>query len=207
MNDHLLARAAGERLTSHACKGAVLIVCVLCLPAAYAADRDRVEHDLDEIARIATAMVDGDICQHIVTPRAIGYMNRTDPRDQWADGDNYDVDDQAFTATKKTLIRLASLASYPVDVNLWMPLEGKPPRIEIVVRNRYEMSQYWEWGRLYQPMFPEMQSVLSTGRRIKVERKAGFVSILAPVRNSLDDVVGLVEVVSALHPDARENVK
>lgn len=184
------------------------IFVLVTLPlAVHAVEKVRLEDDLDQIARVATAMIDGDVCQRIVTPRAIEYMNRTDPRDQWADADNYDVDEQAFTATKKTLIRLASLAGYPVDVNLWMPLEGKPPRIQVVVRNRYEMSQFWEWGKLYQPMFPEMQSVLSTGRRMTIERKAGFVSVLAPVRNSMDDIVGLVEVVSALHPDARANVK
>jgi hypothetical protein len=185
----------------------LLLVCVAISAAACAADKSQLERDLDDIARIATAMVDGEICQRIVTPRALEFMNRVDPRDRWADADNYDVDDQAFNATKKTLIRLSSLVSYPVDVNLWMPLEGKTPRIQVVVRNRYEMSQFWEWGRLYQPMFPEMQTVLSTGRRVTVEKKAGFVSVLAPVRNSLDDIVGLVEVVSELRPDARANVK
>jgi len=185
----------------------IVTVWIAFSAAGYAADKSQIQRDLDEIARVATAMVDGDVCQRIVTPRALEFMNRTDPRDQWADADNYDVDDQAFNATKKTLIRLSSLVSYPVDVNLWMPLEGKTPRIHVVVRNRYEMSQFWEWGKLYQPIFPEMQTVLSTGRRITVEKKPGFVSVLAPVRNSLDDIVGLVEVVSKLPPDARENVK
>ncbi len=185
----------------------VFAALVLCLPAVHAEDKGRIEHDLDEIARVATAMVDGDICQRIVPPRAIDFMNRTDPRDQWADADNYDVDDQAFNATKKTLIRLSSLAQYPVDVNLWMPLAGAVPRIQVVVRNRHEMSQFWEWGKLYQPMFPEMQTVLSTGRRLTVEKRPGVVSVLAPVRDSLDDIVGLVEVVSQLHPDPRKNVE
>ncbi len=172
-----------------------LAVLFLWLPA-LAADKSRVERDLDDVARIATVMVDGDLCRRIVTPRALEFMNRKDPRDQWADADNYDVNDEAFNATKKTLIRLSRIVDYPVDVNLWMPLEGQPPRIQVVIRNRHEMSQFWEWGQLYQPMFPEMQTVLSTGRRVTVERKPGFVSVLAPVRNSLDEIVGLVEIVA-----------
>lgn len=172
-----------------------------------AAGRARVRSDLDEIARVATAMVDGDVCQRIVTKRALEYMNRADPRDQWADSDNYDVNDAAFIATKKTLIRLSTLASYPVDVNLWMPAPGAKPRIQVVIRNRNEMSQFWKWGALSQPMFPEMQSVLDSGRRITVEQKPGYVSVLAPVRNSLGEIVGLVEVVSQLAPNSRENVK
>jgi len=34
-----------------------------------------------------------------------------------------------------------------------------------------------------------------------------MISVLSPVRNSLGDIVGLVEVVGRLQPDTRENVK
>lgn len=184
-----------------------LPVLLLLVAPLFAASKAKLEQDLDEIGRIATIMVDGDVCQHIVTKRALDRIFHKDPRDQWAAGDNYDVNDDAFIQVKKTLIRLAHLAPYPVDVNLWMPLGSNPPQIHIVIRNRYEMSQFWTWGALTQPMFPQMQTVLDTGRRITVEQKPGYVSVLAPVRNSLDDIVGLVEVVGRTRPDARENVK
>jgi hypothetical protein len=104
-------------------------------------------------------------------------------------------------------MRLSRMVDYPVDVNLWMPLDAKPPRIHVVIRNRYEMSQFWPWGKLHQDMIPEMQSVLNSGTRMAVKQKPGFVSVLAPVRNSLNQIVGLVEVVSRTEPDSRENVK
>jgi hypothetical protein len=172
-----------------------------------AVDASRMERDLDEIARVATIMVDGDVCQRILTARALQSIFRVDPRDQFADSDNYDVNDEAFIRTKKTLMRLTRMVDYPVDVNLWMPLDAKPPRIHIVIRNRYEMSQFWPWGKLHQDMIPEMQSVLSSGQRVAVKQKPGFISVLAPVRNSLNNIVGLVEVVSRTEPDSRENVK
>ena len=163
--------------------------------------------ELDLIAKTATVMVDGDVCQRIVTPRALEYMLRNPSRDQWADGDNYEVNDAAFVAVKKTLIRLAKLADFPVDVNLWMPLTPDLSKVQVVIRNRYEMSQFWPWGKLFQdtpaPMFP----VLKDGKRLTVTGKNGFISVLAPVRNSLDEIVGLVEVVTKVPPDARENVK
>lgn len=180
----------------------LLTVCSL-----FAADASRMERDLDEIARVATLMVDGDVCQRIVTDRALQLIFRVDPRDQYADSDNYDVNDQAFISTKKTLMRLSRMVDYPVDVNLWMPLRAKLPRIHIVIRNRYEMSQFWPWGQLHQDMVPEMQSVLSNGKQIVVKQKSGYISVLAPVRNSLNEVVGLVEVVTRTEPDSRENVK
>jgi hypothetical protein len=180
---------------------------MLAVAPSFAADLAQMERDLDGIAKVATAMVDGDVCQRIVTERALEHMSYRDGRDEYATGDNYDVNDQAFITTKKTLMRLATLAQYPVDANLWMPLDKDLRRVQVVIRNRYEISQFWQWGALEQPMFPPMRSVLETGQRLTVRQKPGYVSVLAPVRNSLGDIVGLVEVVSEAQFDARENVK
>jgi hypothetical protein len=183
-----------------------LLLTVMSLVPLGAAERD-MTRELDEVARAATVMVDGDACQRIVTPRALDYMFKIDARDPWVDGDNYEVNDPAFIAVKKTLIRLSHLASFPCDVNLWMPIAGHPDKIRVVIRNVNEMSQFWPWGKLYQDMIPQMKQVLETGHRIAVTEKPGWVSVLAPVHNSLDDTVALVEVVSQTRLDAHENVK
>lgn len=175
--------------------------------SAAAADPAQMTRDLEEVGRIASVMVDGDVCDRIVTPRAVEKMLKEDPRDRWAGADNYDVNDQAFIQTKKVLQRLSLLVDFPCDVNLWMPVKTNPPQIHIVIRNKYEMSQFWPWGALLQKMIPAMQKVLETGQRITVREKPGWISVLAPVRNSLGDTVGLVEVVSRSNPDPRENVK
>ncbi len=151
--------------------------------------------DLQEIARVATAMIDGDVCQHIVTERALQHMLRSDPRDEWQAGDNYDVHEAPFIHTKKTLIRLATLAPYPVDVNLWMPVPTTPD-IQLVIRNKYNLSEFWN-GELDQAMPPEMREVLQTGKTLTVQTKPEMISVLAPVRNSLNEIVGLVEVVAS----------
>jgi hypothetical protein len=88
-----------------------------------------------------------------------------------------------------------------------MPLATEPPKIQILIRNSNEMSQFWPWGALYQDMIPQMKTVLETGQRVTVTGKPGWISVLAPVSNSLGDVVGLVEVVSQRQRDPRENVK
>ena len=163
--------------------------------------------DLEIIAKTASVMIDGDVCQRIVTPRAIEYILRNPSKDKWAAADNYDVDDASFIATKKTLIRLSQLVDYPVDVNLWMPLKPDFSLIHIVIRNRHEMSQFWRWGTLFEPTPAPMRTVLQEGKRLTIASKLGFVSVLAPVRNSLGDIAGLIEVVARLEPDARENVK
>jgi len=162
---------------------------------------------LDDVARVGSVMVDGDLCRRIVTQRALKYMFMVDPRDQWLAGDNYDVDDVAFIATKKTLLRLSRLVAFAVDVNLWMPIEGHPDKIRVVIRNTHEMSQFWPWGALYQDMIPQMKTVLDSGKRVTVTDKPGWISVLAPISDSLGDVIGVLEVVTQTQVDAHANVK
>jgi hypothetical protein len=88
-----------------------------------------------------------------------------------------------------------------------MPVEGRADKVRVVIRNANELSQFWPWGALYQEMIPEMASVLKTGRRVTVAQKPGWVSVLAPVTDSLGDVVAVVEVASQRQLDPHENVK
>jgi hypothetical protein len=175
----------------------------LLLASTLSADLAR---ELDDVARIATAMVDGDVCERIVTPRAVQYFLKEDPRDKWAAADNFDVNHDAYIQTKKTLIRLGRLHSPHTDVNLWMPVPGAEGRVHILIRNVNEISQFWKWGDLHQAATPEMIEVLRTGKRVAVAR-SNLVCVLAPVKNSLGDIVGFLEVVTQLKPDPHANVK
>jgi len=167
----------------------------------------KMQKELDITAQVGSVMVDGDLCQKIVTQRATELMFASDPRDRFLAGDNYDVDDVAFNTVKKTLIRLSHLSSFPADVNLWMPIEGHAGKIQLVIRNKNEMSQFWNWGELYGDMVQQMETVLKTGQRVTVTNKPGWISVLAPVYDSLGDVVGLIETVSQVKMDAHQNVK
>jgi hypothetical protein len=180
---------------------------LLLLAAAAACGQDELGRDLDNIARTASVMLDGDLCRRIETPRSARLMLDPKPRDRSFASDNFDVNHAAYTQVKKTLMRLSRLTSYPCDVNLWMPVETRPRRIQVVIRNVNEMSQFWAFGALHQEMFPEMQKVLETGERITVRKRPGMTSVLAPVRDSLGDIVGLVEVVGRLERDGRDNVR
>jgi hypothetical protein len=186
--------------------GAALCFLVAICATGHAQSKE-IASQLDEVARIATVMVDGDVCRRIVTPRASEYMFATDPKDKWLAGDNYEVNDEAFTQTKKVLIRLSQLTAIPCDVNLWMSPQGHPEKIRIVIRNVHELSQFWPWGALYQDMIPAMKQVLERGRRITVTEKPGWVSVLAPVYDSLGHIAGLIEVAARQSAATHENVK
>ncbi len=160
-----------------------------------------IEMDLERLAQVATAVVDGDECEKIMTPRALDKMFRTDPRDRWAGHDNFDVNDKPYIAVKKLLRRVATLAPFPVDCNLWMSFRERPDLVQVLIRQVNEISGFWRWGDLYQPMPPEMKEVLETGQA-KTVRRGGVITVLTPVYNSLGDVVALVEVGARATPTA-----
>jgi hypothetical protein len=169
--------------------------------------RESMARELEAVARVATIMVDGDVCQRIMTERALKKLFVIDPEDQWAGSDNFDVNAEPFIQTKKTLMRLAKLRPYPIDCNLWMLFKENPQRIQILIRNQNEMSQFWTWGVLYQEIPTEMAEVLSSGKPKTVIGKNDLLSVLTPVYNSLGDIVGLVEVVGRVRMNWQENVK
>lgn len=178
-----------------------------CASLGWSTEPSTLRRALDEVARVGSIMVDGDVCQRIMTPRAIEALLKVDPRDQWAAADNFDVDHQSYIQVKKTLIRLSRLGPAHTDVNLWMPVPGASNRVQILIRNANEISQFWKWGDLHQAATPEMLEVLKSGKRIAVADRPEYISVLAPVRNSLGDIVGFLEVVTQARYDPRGNVK
>ena len=79
------------------------IAIALLLAAAAVPAQDRLTRELDEAARVASVMVDGDACRRIVTARAMDYLLRSDGPDRFLAGDNYEVNHGVFDAVKKTL--------------------------------------------------------------------------------------------------------
>lgn len=194
-------------MTTHSLKLLILALALTSQARGGERTKESITKDLQEVARVATVMMDGDVCQRIMTERALKRLFLVDPQDQWAASDNFDVNHEPYIQTKKTLMRLATLLSYPVDCNLWMSFADHPEKVQILIRNRYEMSQFWTWGQLIQDMPPEMKEVFMKGQPQTVARSADFISVLTPIHNSLGETVGLVEVVSRVNPNPEENVK
>ncbi len=49
---------------------------------------EAIERELDSTARVASVMVDGDVCARIVAKRALDSILDTNPRDKWMASDN-----------------------------------------------------------------------------------------------------------------------
>jgi hypothetical protein len=157
---------------------------------------------LVEVAKVATVMVDGEEATHIISDRAYFYLANPDPKHRFLSSDYYDVDAPNFLRMKKTLLRLSMLVDFPCDTSLWVKVKGPEDHVTVAVQNG-NLKRYWKWAEEKRPVEGEMAEALSTGEVTvaPVDDPSGTITVLAPVRDSLGDVVGLVEL-TARHPAA-----
>ncbi len=158
---------------------------------------------LRELARVAEAMVDGELAGKIITDRAAHYVANPDPKHRFLAGDYYDVDHAAFLAMKKTLMRLETLAGFPCNTSLWVRVKGGEGLVTVAVQNG-RLHRYYRFGEGGRKAEGELAECLSSGKitEAPLEGSADYLTVLAPVRDSLGDVVGCVELTAA-HPGSK----
>ena len=158
--------------------------------------------DLRELARIAAVMVDGDEAGRILTKKALYHLEHPDPDYRHMVGDYYDVEHAPFLRTKKTLMRLARLVDFACDTTLWLKV-GEGRDLLTVATHNGPLSRWYRFGAGTAQADEDLARCLETGKCIVLG--AGDpdlpLTALAPVRDSLGEVVGLVEL-SASHPES-----
>jgi hypothetical protein len=167
---------------------------------------DRVRKTLQallEAARVASVMVDGDEARRIITARAMRYIAHPDPEYPFLSGDYYDVDHQTFLRMKKTLLRLERLLDFPCSASLWVRVEGLQGYATLAVQNG-SIHRYYRFAEQKIAFPAEMAECVESGQTVvaPLEHPSQTLTVLAPVFDSLGDVVGVVEL-SALHPASR----
>jgi hypothetical protein len=164
----------------------------------------QIRQTLRQIARTASVMFDGELCHTIITPRCMEWLGKEpDAEDRFAIGDNIDFDAPTFETAKKVLLRLQRLApeGLAVECCLWVPVTSRPDSVTVAVYNGGP-SHWWKWGKAYLPMAEPMRAAMQSGAPLDVPPEdSGLLTVLAPVRDSLKEVTGLIEV-SAAAPKA-----
>jgi len=159
------------------------------------AETQRMLDALLELARIASVMVDGEEAKRIITDRAHYYLANPDTTHRFLSSDYYDVDGETFLRMKKTLLRLSMLVGFPCDTSLWVRVKGLEDHVTVAVQNG-NMKRYWEWAEEKRALEPEMAQCMEKGEVTVAppDPNRGLVTVLAPVSDSLGDVVGFVEL-------------
>ena len=159
------------------------------------AKRARVVLDeLTRLAQIAAGMLDGEEVKGIVTPLAMQYIANPDPAHIFLSGDYFDVDHELFLRAKKLMLRLQRLAKLPMSCSLWLPIPGKR-QVTCAVQNG-PYARYYSFGQERLALPDEMAKAFKTGRVSAAPYREGdrLRTALAPVRDSLGDVVALMEL-------------
>jgi len=149
---------------------------------------------LREIARVASGIFDGEDCGTLLTPRAMDYLAAgAVPGERFAVGDNIDYDAPRFEQAKKLLLRLQRLAPEGLEVQciLWAPVTGTTDKVVQEVFNGGPTR--WRLSTDAVDIEPPMKQVMETGEPVELT-DGNVLSVLAPVRNSLQDVTGFIEV-------------
>lgn len=157
---------------------------------------------LKEVARVASTLVDGEETKRIISDRAYYYVANAEKTPRFMTGDYFDVDHESFLRTKKFLLRLVELLDFPCDTKLWVRIKGLEDHITLAVQNG-NLNRYWQWAEFKRKPEGELAECLDSGDVTVAppDPKGEVVTVLAPVRDSLDDVVGFVEL-TAHTPDS-----
>jgi hypothetical protein len=150
------------------------------------------------VAEIAAGILDGEEVKRIVSEQAMHYIANPDPNFIYLSGDYFDVDQELFLRNKKLLLRLERLGKVTMNGALWVPVPGQEA-VTLALHNG-PYHRYYNFGmeRLASP--PEMKEVLEAGKVVSVSPSGdkNLATVLAPVRDSLGDVVGVVELTAPL---------
>lgn len=158
---------------------------------------EQVVSELSRLGEIAAGILDGEEVLRIITDGAMHHIAHPHPEHRFLSGDHYDVDHGLFLRAKKLLLRIARLSPLEVSASLWVPVPGGDA-VTVAVHNGTS-HRYYTFGQVKLPTPPEMREVFATGQLRPVGPAEGesLATVLAPVRDSLGDVVAIAELTAA----------
>jgi hypothetical protein len=148
--------------------------------------RKQTEARLRRVAHAASVLLDGEEFKAVPIDPALNT------------GDDYRVDHEKFIRVKRTLLKLKRLEEGDVGLTTWRPFgEGQAEQVVPVDLHPLPVRP----GN--HPISPAMAAAFGGGTALQELTCEGHpvLSICAPIRDSMEDVVGVVEVFGSLVPE------
>jgi hypothetical protein len=153
-----------------------------------------------EIARVASCVCDGEDCGKLLSPRAMKILGAASGTlHPHTTGDNIDYDAPRYERAKKLLMRIQRLRPEGLDVQclLWAPVAGAEDKVVQEIFNGGPSR--WPLNVGAHETDEPMKQVMATGEPVELSpNDHNVTTVLAPVRDSLQDVTGFVEVSAAV---------
>jgi hypothetical protein len=158
------------------------------LPEEEGARLEAVAARLLELARVALAVVDIDAARDCLLPEARVPVV--------ADDHGYDID--LFNKVKSGLLRAERLTDLSVFTAIWRRRPDDPDKAEVLLVGSAYPPELIEWDK-YEVAIPDPMGLAFDGEPGRlVSGNAELCSVFVPLRDSLDDVVGVLQVCAPL---------
>ena len=160
--------------------------------------------ELERLAEVAAAVLDGEEVKRIITDQAMHCLANPHPKHRFLAGDHYDVDQELFLRTKKLLLRIVTLTELDVGATVHV-LVPDADTMTVAVHNGTCFRYYTEFGQMSMDTPAQMAEVVRNGRVLLVppDESMPLATALGPLRDSLSDVVGVVEFTVAVNGNRR----
>ena len=167
-------------------------------------DTAHVLSELTMLADVAAAILDGEDVRGIITDHAMHSIANPHPDHPFLAGDHYDADHGLFLATKKLLLRIVTLSDLDVGATVLVPVPGTDA-VTVAVHNGTCFRYYTTFGQLSLKTPAEVAETFRSGRVLAVppDESASLATALGPVRDSVGEVVGVVEFTAAVDGSRR----
>ena len=155
----------------------------------------KAQKQLHRLGEIASVMLDGEEVLRILEGSTMHYIKNPDPKHRYLALDHFVVDHEPFLRVKKTMRRLQMVIDAPCSTHLYLKIDGVDDVVTPLVQNG-AWSRYYSFGAGQAEITPEMRECLETGEVVDapVDHPSNTLVVLAPVTDSLGDVIGLLEI-------------
>jgi hypothetical protein len=158
------------------------------LPQEVEARIGAIEARLRELARVSLAVLDIDAVRDCLRPESRIEISP----DDFA----YDID--LANSAKRGLLRIERLSDLDPEAVIWRLRPDRPGMADVVLAGRSYTSQFSGWGKFPIPI-PEAMQCAFNGEPAAARSDDGrFLSLFAPLRDSLDDIVAVLELCVSL---------
>ena len=156
---------------------------------------NEVMDELLRLAEVTEAILDGEEVKNIITEKALHYVINPHPDHPYLAGDHYDVDHELFLRNKKLLLRVARMSQRDIGATIFVPV-AETKFMTVALHNGTCFRYYKTFGQERSIPADEVKQVFETGEigTVFPDESAAMYTTLAPVRDSLGDVVAVVEL-------------
>jgi hypothetical protein len=146
------------------------------------------EARLLELARVSLALLEGDAVRECVLPTSRIEIS----------GDDYAYDVDLCNAVRRALLRLERLSDLEPQSAVWRLRPDRPGEADLVLAGQTYTSQFSGWDKFPIPIPGAMARAFAGEPGSAWCDDGRWLSVFTPIRDSLDDVVGVLEFCVAL---------